>query len=208
MLATKFLCVDFQKDFSAEGARCFQKRPCVDFIKTELVPYFRDNGLQLAEIISDYRLPRPGDEFECLVPGTWGYESEIPSDVKAAEVWIKSMNSPVWIREHRGDASRPGGIPYPDPLSFSGWLKRVIGLPQEVEQVILIGLTLDCCVLCTAQELSFRAYPVKFLIEGVDAFSGSPVEKQTLFNSPASNWGQPISWAQAKEALRAGKGGG
>jgi nicotinamidase-related amidase len=198
MKTTKFLCVDFQKDFTAEGGRCFLDRPCVGFIKTELVPWFRKNGLKVAEIVSDYRLPRPGDEFECLVPGTWGYESEIPGDIKANELWIKSMNSPVWIRQHCGDASQAAGLPYPDPLAFSGWLQRTIGLPQELEQVILIGLTLDCCVLCTAQELSFRAYPVKFLIEGVDAFSGNPQQKQFLFNTPASNWGQPISWKQAK----------
>jgi nicotinamidase-related amidase len=93
------------------------------------------------------------------------------------EVWIKSMNSPVWIRENRGNALAQPGLPYPDPLAFSGWLQRVIGSPQEVEQLILIGLTLDCCVLCKAQELSFRAYSVKFLIEGVDTFSGSLQEK-------------------------------
>jgi nicotinamidase-related amidase len=155
----------------------------------------------MAEIISDYRLPRPGDEFECLVPGTWGYESEIPGDIKNSNVWIKSMNSPAWIREHRGDASQAGGLPYPDPHAFSGWLQSVIGLPQEVEQVILIGLTLDCCVLCTAQELSFRAYPVRFLIEGVDTFSGNTHDKHRLFKTPASNWAEPISWEQAKDAL-------
>lgn len=82
MRSARVICVDFQKDFSAPGGRCYRQRPCIDFIRGEVIPYFRKQGLKMAEIVSDYRLPRPGDEFECCVPGTAGYESEIPPDIR------------------------------------------------------------------------------------------------------------------------------
>lgn len=196
MQRVKIVSVDFQKDFSAAGGRCYRARPCVDFIKGVLVPYLREHSLSVAEIVSDYRLPRPGDQFECCVPGKEGYESEIPGDVKHPKVWIKCMNSPVWVRESGGVADKPAGIPYPDPAAFTEWLRATVGAPQDTREIVLIGLTLDCCVLCTAQELSFRGYQVRFLVEAVDTYSGSAEEKLAILRTPLSNWGQPISWEQ------------
>jgi nicotinamidase-related amidase len=73
-----------------------------------------------------------------------------------------------------------------------------VGSANETEAVVLIGLTLDCCVLCTAQELSFRGYKVKFLVEAVDTYCGSQEEKQAILKVPLANWGQPISWEQLR----------
>lgn len=60
----QIVSVDFQRDSSAEEGLCYRVRPCVDFIKSVLVPYLRKRDLKVTEIVSDYRLPRPGDEFE------------------------------------------------------------------------------------------------------------------------------------------------
>jgi nicotinamidase-related amidase len=49
--------------------------------------------------------------------------------------------------------------------------------------VVLIGLTLDCCVLCTAQEFLFRGYDVRVLKEGVDTYGGTAEEKEILLGS-------------------------
>ncbi len=196
MKSVKIVTVDFQKDFSAENGLCYVPRPCTEFIKNVLIPYVRKNDIKIKEIISDYRLPRPGDEFECCVPGTDGYISEIPDDVKDPNVWVKSMNSPIWIRENRGLPGKPAGIPYPDPVAFSDWTKVALGAPEDNDAIVLIGLTLDCCILCTAQELRFRGYHVRFLVEGVDTYEGSQEEKQEILKVPLSNWGEPISWIQ------------
>ncbi len=201
MPSIKTICVDFQADFSSPLGVAYRPRPCVDFIKAEIIPYFRLHGLKMAEIVSDYRLPRPGDEFECCVPGTPGYESEIPADIKCEPVWVKCMNSPVWTRENAGQAGKAPGLPHPDTAAFLEWLHQTVGRPAEVSAVVLIGLTMDCCVLCTGQELSYRAYPVRFLVEGVDAFSGDQSEKASLLKSPASNWGRPLTWANFKELV-------
>jgi hypothetical protein len=40
MLPVKTVCVDFQKDFSSPSGIGYRPRPCIDFIKGELVPYF------------------------------------------------------------------------------------------------------------------------------------------------------------------------
>jgi nicotinamidase-related amidase len=198
MQPAKIICVDFQKDFSAPDGICYRPRPCVDFIKDVLIPHLRQRGLKVAEIVSDYRLPRPGDEFECCVPGEPGFESEIPDDVKHPQVWVKCMNSPIWVRDNGGVAGKPAGLPYPDPAAFTEWLRTTVGAAKETGEIILMGLTLDCCVLCTAQELSFRGYRVKFLVEAVDTYSGTQEEKQALLKIPLANWGQPISWQQLK----------
>jgi nicotinamidase-related amidase len=198
MLPLKIVSVDFQKDFSAPGGRCYRVRPCVDFIKTILVPHLQQHGLKVAEIVSDYRLPRRGDEFECCVPGRPGYESEISEAVKHLSRWVKCMNSPIWRRAHGGVADQPPGQPYPDPTAFTEWLTTTVGPPKDGGEIILIGLTLDCCVLCTAQELSFRGYRVRFLVEAVDTYNGSQEEKQAILKVPLANWGRPIEWEEFK----------
>ncbi len=197
----KIVSVDFQKDFSSPSGKCYRPRPCIDFIKDELAPYCRAHDLKIAEIVSDYRLPRPGDEFECNVPGTTGYESEIPQEIKYSPIWVKSMNSPVWTRENAGVANKKPGLPYPDTQAFQNWLYQTIGRPEEVSAVVLIGLTIDCCVLCTGQELSYRAYPVHFLVEGVDTIDGNQEEKARILESPASNWGEAIHWADFQKMV-------
>ncbi|MBN2003623.1 MAG: hypothetical protein JXA21_09730 [Anaerolineae bacterium] len=111
------------------------------------------------------------------------------------------MNSPVWVRENGGQKDEIAGLPYPDPAAFSEWLHRTVGRPEEVSAVVLIALTLDCCVMCTGQALSFRAYPVKFLIEGVDTYSGDPAEKASLLKVPLANWGEALNWDQFKEMI-------
>lgn len=196
MRPIQVVSVDFQKDFSAEGGVCYRLRPCTHFVKDVLVPHLRRHDLRAAEIVSDYRLPRPGDDFECCVPGAVGYESELPDDVKHPRIWVKCMNSPVWVRENGGKADRPAGLPYPDPMAFTEWLRATVGDVEEAGEIILIGLTLDCCVLCTAQELSFRGYRVKFLAEAVDTYSGNLEEKLAILKTPLANWGRPISWEQ------------
>lgn len=203
MAAVKILSVDFQKEFSAVGGKHYRPHRNVKFIKDTLVPYLRKNDIKIAEIISDYRQPRPGDLDDSTRPGEQGYESEIPDDVKLKPVWIKCMNSPIWTRKNIGDPNKKPGIPYQDPATFTNWANSQIGKPQSLDAVVLIGLTLDCCVLCTAQELTFRGYKVKILEEGVDVYSGKPEEKAMILNNyPLRNWAESISWQELRNLLR------
>lgn len=188
----KVLSVDFQKDFSNSDGRCYRNRPCVAFLQEILFPYLRSKNISVAEIVSDYRLPRPGDENECCIPGSFGYESDVPSDIKSSETWIKCMNSPEWTRDNAGKQGSSPGLPRPDPQAFSSWLTQTLGPPGS--SVVLVGLTLDCCVLATAISLAHRAYKVSYLNEGVDCYSGSADEKKFLLNSAAANWGNVLTW--------------
>ncbi len=197
----KLLCIDLQKEFSAPGGKHYKKRPGVDFIKHVLVPYLKKRDLKVAEIISDYRQPRPGDLDDSTRPGEEGYKSELSLEVKQFPVWVKCMNSPLWTRENIGDPLEEPGVPYQDPLSLTNWLTKVIGLPGEVD-VVLIGLTLDCCVLSTAQELCFRGYKVIILEEGVDTYSGDSEEKEWILRHvPLLNWASSIRWEDLKTRL-------
>lgn len=198
----KIIAVDLQYDFTREGGFGYVKRSSIDFIKKSLIPFLKEKDIKVAEIISDYRQPRPGDRGDCCHPGEWGYKSEIPDDIKNKNIWIKSMNSPIWIRENIGDSNKEAGLPYQDPKSFGKWLDLVIGKPDEVDTIVLFGLTIDCCVLSIAQELSWRAYKVRILTEGVDAYSGSLKEREYILNNaPLDNWAKPISWEEFKNII-------
>lgn len=198
----KILSVDLQKEFSAPGGKHYRPHSNVKFIKDTLVPYLRQKDMKIAEIISDYRKPRPGDKDDSTRPGEWGYESELPEDIKSKPVWIKCMNSPIWTRKNIGNPNKKPGLPFQDPESFGKWLDKVIGRPKNSDLVVLVGLTLDCCVLCTSQELKFRGYSVKILVEGVDVYSGKSIEKKRIMdNYPLSNWAKSISWGKLKSIL-------
>ena len=133
------------------------------------------------------------------------------------------MYSPVWVRENRGNPDGEPGLPYQDPKGFNKWLAETIGTPAEIlstpaktigrpveitgthletvvthsqtPDVIIFGLTVDCCVFCTAQELAFRGYNVKILDEGTDTRSGSVDERKHILTSPPLKyWASSISW--------------
>ncbi len=199
----RMISIDLQKEFSAPGGKHYRPHSNVNFIKDTLVPYLRQNDLKIAEIVSDYRQPRPGDLDDSTKPGEWSYESEIPKNAKLDNVWIKCMNSPIWTRKNIGNPDKVPGLPYQDPSSFTKWLDKTVGKPDKSKSIVLIGLTLDCCVLCTAQELAFRGYRVKILAEGVDVHSGNALEKKRILNSrPLLYWAKPISWHALKNAIK------
>ena len=194
------ISVDLQKDFSDEQGVHFRPRPCVGFVRETLLPFVASRKIPVAEINSDYRPPRPHYRNLSCVPGTAGFESEIPVALRHADVWVKSLNSPSWTRDNAGVAGSVAGTPYADPEGFTNWLHRTVGAPQVTPQIVLIGLTLDCCVLCTAQELYFRGYSVRYLAEAVDTYSGKQEEKEFLFRSSAGNWASPLSWHDFQKA--------
>ena len=198
----KFISVDFQKDFSSERGKHFKKRISVKFVKEVLIPYLIEHKIKIAEIISDYRLPRPADPDDSCRAGEWGYESEIPEDIKLRPIWVKCMNSPIWTRKNIGNSEKEAGLPYQDPEAFTNWANKLMGKPSDSDEVILFGLTADCCVFCTAQELSWRGYHVKVLAEGVSTYSGSEQEKKMILNNPPfTNWAEVISWGDLKRKL-------
>ncbi len=197
----KFISVDFQNDFSSKDGLAYVFRPSVDFVKNIFVPFLRDEGIKVAEIVSDYRQPRPGDSGDCCHPGEWGFESEIPDDIKLEKAWVKCMNSPIWVRENGGVAGKIPGVPFQDASGFGEWLEEVVGSPKDVE-IVLFGLTVDCCVLCTAQELCWRGYKVRILEEAVDTYSGDKEEKEWVINNPPLiNWAKVVSWKELQSRL-------
>lgn len=195
----QFLSVDLQNDFASEGGSHYKARPSINFDKEVLFPFFKEKNIEISEIISDYRQPRPGDRDESCVPGTWGYESIVPKEIVKSQ-WIKCMNSPIWIRDNIGDPNKTAGLPYQDTKGFGEWLKENIGKPGEVTPV-LFGLTIDCCVLSTLQELNWRGYYPLVLKEAVDHYLGTEEAKETVLKTPINNWADVITWDELKAKL-------
>jgi nicotinamidase-related amidase len=198
-MTTNIIAVDLQNDFCTEGGVHYHPRPSVPFIKETFLPFVRERSYRVAEIISDYRKTERGAKSSTCVPGQWGFESIIPSDVKHPSVWVKAAPSPAWTRAGAGQENQPPGEPYPNPDAFSAWLRRVIGAPSTQQEIILIGLVLEVCVLSTLQELKLRGYQVKVLFEGVDTYSGNVEQKQLLFETLFPFWGEGVSWTEMKE---------
>lgn len=185
------IIVDFQKDFTRPFGKAFVPRPCVPFIQNTIIPTIQRDGWRLFSIVSDYRLPRPGDEHELCVPGTEGFQEDIyPDGLKLmrhpSRRWVKAMNSPTWIRENGGAMGFPTYEPYPDPDKFIDWCD---GSFTPRESIALIGLTVDCCVLCTAMELSYQGYHPVVVSDATDAYDGTKETKDTALRV-ISNWAE------------------
>lgn len=121
-----------------------------------------------------------------------GYESIIPKELVNSQ-WVKCMNSPIWTRENIGDPTKTPGLTYQDPKAFGEWLERNIGKSNEAKTV-LFGLKIDCCVLSTLQELSWRAYYPLALKEGVDHYNGKIEDRDAVLKTVASNWAKVAEW--------------
>ena len=196
----KIISVDFQKEFTLPNGKWFNPGASVDFMKNIIIPYFQENNIKISEIISDYRQPRPWDSGDGCYPWTKGYESEIPANIKNKDVWIKCMNSPIRVRENAGIPNSKPGFPYQDPNKFTLWLNKNIGKPEDIDYVILIGLTLDCCVFCTAQELCWRWYEVKIIEEATDVAKADEKYKNSIITKlPLLNWADIITWDEYKK---------
>ena len=188
----EFLAVDIQNDFATEGGKHYKVRPSINFDKEIFFPFLKEKRIKLSEIISDYRQPRPGDRDESCVPGTWGHESIVPKELLKAR-WIKCMNSPVWTRENIGNPDKKPGLPFQDPEAFGEWLEKNLGKPDEIVPVVF-GLTIDCCVLSTIQELNWRGYYPLVLKEAVDHYEATEEAKESVLKTPVSNWANVINW--------------
>jgi len=193
------IAVDVQNEFAAEGGKFYSPKPSVEFLKEKLIPFLKEKNIKISEIISDYRQPRLGDRGDGCHPGTWGYESIIPKDL-VKSVWVKCMNSPIWIRDGIGNKDKIPSLPYQDPKAFENWIKKNIGTPSETIPV-LIGLTIDCCVLSTAQELNWRGYYPLVLREGVDHASGKIEDRDRLINDPVANWADVVNFDDLKKQI-------
>ena len=200
-----FISVDMQYDFSRKGGPHYNpKRRSIAFVKNKLIPYLQKKNIKISEIISDYRPPRlkKSSKVNVCIPGEWGYTSEIPTYIRNGKQWIKCMNSPIWVRKNIGNAMKKPSYPYQDTKSFTKWLDETIGKPNEVGLVILFGLTTDCCVFCTCQELYFRGYNVRILKEATDTYTGHDKDR-ILTDFPLRNWMKngPITFNELKRII-------
>lgn len=193
------IAVDLQNDFSTKGGKFYTPKPSISFLQEKLFPFIKQENIKINEIVSDYRQPRPGDRGDCCHPGGWGYESIVPKEL-VKSTWVKCMNSPVWVRENIGKSDKKPGLPYPDSDSFGKWLKENVGSFELVIPVVF-GLTIDCCVLSTLQELSWRGYYPLVIKEGVDHSSGKIEDKDRVLESPIPNWADVIVWNELKNEL-------
>lgn len=136
------------------------------FIENTLFPFLRQNNFRVHEIISDYRLPRGKSKSESCVPGSVGYKSLLPDDLRSGKPHIKCMHNPIWTRQGIGIEGDVLGKEHQDPEHFSKWVSE--HFPFVNKPVVLFGETMECCILNVAQELYFRGYSVFVIYEGTD----------------------------------------
>ncbi len=196
--STRFISVDLQYDFTRSGGQHFNpKRTSVRFVRNTLIPFFREKKVRIGEIISDYRQPRPGDIGDCCHPGEWGYTSEIPSELVETQ-WIKCLKSPLFTRKNIGLPKRKPGLPKADAEGFYKWMTPHAGTHLGKGTVVVFGLTLDCCILCTAQTLRFDGYNVKILMDATDTYEGGQKSKKEVMRL-LSNWADPVTFEEVQK---------
>jgi len=196
-----FIAVDIQNDFATKGGKFYTPKPSIIFLKKKIFPFLKKNHIKINEIISDYRQPRPGDAGEGCIPGKKGYESLVPNNLKKS-LWIKCMNSPIWIRKNIGAIDKKPGLPYPDSKKFGKWIEKNIGQPNDVIPVIF-GLTIDCCVLCVVQEFRWRGFNPIVIKEAVDTSNGNLKDRDLVLEKTALCWwGKTVSWDKFKKELK------
>lgn len=192
--SVQLLSVDLQHEFASPGGRLFPPRDCVAFLTDVVFPAARLRRWPVHEIVADYRDPtKPPSGWHCP-PGEWAGTSLVPPDLVAGESWVKAAPSPAWTRAGAGDPPAEPGPVRPDPHGFTEWLGRAVGPPGAAGAVVVVGLMLEVCVLATLQELTFRGYQPKVLLEGVDTYSGDLAEKQALAEVLFPFWGATLRW--------------
>ncbi|HVX42362.1 MAG TPA: isochorismatase family protein, partial [Mycobacteriales bacterium] len=194
MSSVRILSVDLQHEFALPGGRLYRPRDCVPFLTDVVFPAARQRDWPISEIISDYRdPPRPAAECSC-VPGTWAARSLVPRDQLTGPPWVKAAPSPAWTRPGGGDEHAEPGEARLSAAEFTGWLERTVGPPDPARAVVVVGLVLEVCVLSTVQELHYRGYRPRVLLEGVDTGSGDQAQKRALFDALFPFWGEPVRW--------------
>ncbi len=197
----EFIVVDVQNDFATKGGKFYTYKPSIIFLRKNIFPYLKEKKIKINEIISDYRQPRPGDLGEGCIPGKWGYKSIMPKSLQKS-LWIKCMNSPIWIRKNIGKPNQKPGLPYPDSKVFGKWIKKNIGKPENTIPVIF-GLTIDCCVLSTIQEFRWRGFSPVIIREAVDTSSGKIKDRDIVLEKTALRWwGKTMNWKDFKKELK------
>jgi len=135
------------------------------------------------------KVEKLGDLDDSCNPGTWGYTSEIPEALVGSRL-VKCMNSPFFTRRNIGVADAKPGLPFADPERFYDWLGSFVNVDDTI---VLFGLTLDCCVLCTAQAIRFRGYDVRILLEATDTYDGGEESRRQTMDLVVSNWAKPMT---------------
>jgi nicotinamidase-related amidase len=117
MIKTAFISVDLQYDFTRKGGSFHNSGRSPTFVREVLIPHFVRKEIGTAEIISDYRQPRPGDPRNMCHPGSWGYSSEI---LDQERITVDKMHelTDMGEEEHRRSKEGTG-----DPLSGSRVLR-------------------------------------------------------------------------------------
>lgn len=181
-----------QNDFCSEGGICYRQHDSVKFVTESILPELFKHGIKTSEILSDYRQPRLLDNYELCIPGTWGYNSIIDKKYIYGTPWVKAHNSPVWVRENNSIVQ--------NPWKFNNWLEKQ-SINQETSAYIF-GISIDCCILCVAQELYFRGIQPYIILEGVDVYSGDSNQKKLFLQTYFwKNWMKIIKWSKVKEVL-------
>lgn len=188
-----YICIDFQSDFVDIDGKNYIKGASVDFIKNTLFPLFTQNDIKVSEILSDYRLPRGKSKNQSCVPGTKGYESLLPNNLRKGNPWIKCMHNPLWVRDNIGVANAPVGNLYQNPQAFNEWVEQNI----FHQDVILFGETAECCLLQTASELYFRGFNVYYIYEATDPMNERLEYKDNiLYHSTTSIYVKTIRYKE------------
>lgn len=190
----KVILVNFQNEYLSKKGKWFSKSKITKFITSRFIPFCDRHNLSIYEIKSDYSTPNMINQNGC-VPGTFGFKSLIEEGKLAAKPFIKSDNSPNFIRPNHGDN------PVEKPEEFKHWLDENIGDPSQIAYVLLLGIGLESSITMIGHEMAKYGYKIKILKEGTDTTNKKYTEFM-LDKFPLVSWGKVINFVNFVKELK------
>ncbi len=184
----KVILVNFQNEYLSKKGKWYRKSKMPKFITTRFIPFCERHKLPVYEIKSDFGSPNLTKNIGCA-PGTYGFKTLIPDSKFAAKPFIKSDNSPNFVRENNGE------MPVEKPLEFKHWLDVNIGDPSQIGYVLVLGMGLESSIALIGNEMAKYGYKIRILKEGTESTNKNKKYTDFMLDKfPLVSWGKIINF--------------
>lgn len=195
-MKVKVILVNFQNEYLSKKGKWYRKSKITSFIIDRFIPFCERHNLSVYEIKSDYSSPNSTKQVGCA-PGTYGFKTLISDSKFASSSFIKSDNSPNFIREKNGE------MPVEKPIEFKHWLDVNIGDPSQIGYVLILGMELESSITMIGHQMSKYGYKIKILKEGTESTNKNKKYTDFMLDKfPLVSWGKIVTFIDFVKDLK------
>lgn len=195
-MKVKVILVNFQNEYLSKKGKWYRKSKITNFIIDRFIPFCERHNLSVYEIKSDYSSPNSTKQVGCA-PGTYGFKTLISDSKFASSPFIKSDNSPNFVREKNGE------MPVEKPIEFKHWLDVNIGDPSQIGYVLILGMGLEASITMIGHQMSKYGYKIKILKEGTESTNKNKKYTDFMLDKfPLVSWGKVVTFVNFVKDLK------